>query len=120
MPAVQVDGQDVVAVYEAAGEAISRARRGEGPSLIEAICYRFRGHFEGDPELYLPQGSKDNWKAKDPITILGNQLKAQGWLSEAEAEAIQAEITELVAEAESFARESAYPAPEEALEHVFA
>jgi TPP-dependent pyruvate/acetoin dehydrogenase alpha subunit len=120
MPAVQVDGQDVVAVYEAAGEAIRRARRGEGPSLIEAICHRFRGHFEGDPELYLPEGSKASWKDKDPITILGDQLKAQGWLTEAEAEGIQADMTGLVAEAESFARESPYPAPEEALDHVFA
>jgi pyruvate dehydrogenase E1 component alpha subunit len=120
IPAVQVDGQDVTAVYEAAGEAIARARRGEGPSLIEAICYRFRGHFEGDGEGYLQQGEKDSWKEKDPINILGVQLKAQGWLSDAEAQAIQDEMTALVAEAETFARQSAYPAPEEALQHVFA
>lgn len=120
IPAVQVDGQDVVAVYEAAGEAIARARRGEGPSLIEAICYRYRGHFEGDAEGYLQQGEKASWKEKDPINILGAQLKAQGWLSDAEAQAIQAEMTGLVAEAETFARESPYPAPEEALQHVFA
>jgi TPP-dependent pyruvate/acetoin dehydrogenase alpha subunit len=120
IPAVQVDGQDVGAVYEAAGEAIARARRGEGPSLIEAICYRFRGHFEGDAEGYLKQGEKAAWKEKDPITIFGAQLKAQGWLSEAEAQAIQDEMTALVAEAEGFARQSPYPAPQEALEHLFA
>jgi pyruvate dehydrogenase E1 component alpha subunit len=120
IPAVQVDGQDVVAVYEAAGEAIARARRGEGPSLIEAICYRFRGHFEGDGEGYLQQGEKASWKEKDPINILGAQLKAQGWLSDAEAQAIQDEMTTQVAEAETFARQSPYPAPEEALQHVFA
>ncbi|HMQ53169.1 MAG TPA: thiamine pyrophosphate-dependent dehydrogenase E1 component subunit alpha [Anaerolineae bacterium] len=120
IPAVQVDGQNAVAVYEAAREAIARARRGEGPSLIEAICYRFRGHFEGDAEGYLNEGEKADWKEKDPINILGSQMKEQGWLTEAEAEAIQAEMTELVAAAEKFARESPYPAPEEALEHVFA
>jgi pyruvate dehydrogenase E1 component alpha subunit len=107
-------------VYEAAQEAINRARRGEGPSLIEAICYRFRGHFEGDAEGYLGENEKTEWKEKDPINILGSQLKEQGWLTDAEAEAIQSEMTEMVAKAETFARESAYPAPEEALEHVFA
>ena len=120
IPSVQVDGQNAVAVYEAAKEAVDRARRGDGPSLIEAICYRFRGHFEGDAEGYLPQGIKDEWKEKDPITILGNQMKEQGWLSDADAEAIQAEMTEKVMAAEKFARESPYPAPEEALDHVFA
>jgi pyruvate dehydrogenase E1 component alpha subunit len=115
-----VDGQDVVAVYEAAEEAIGRARRGDGPSLIEAMCYRFRGHFEGDPEVYLKKGEKASWKDRDPINILGEQLKGQGWLTDAEAKAIQAEMTALVAEAETFARESPYPAPEEALERVFA
>ncbi len=120
IPAVQVDGQDVIAVYEAAQEAIGRARRGEGPSLIEALCYRYRGHFEGDAEGYLKEGEKAAWKEKDPINILGKQLKEQGWLSDEKASAIQAEMTTLVSEAETFARESPYPAPEEALEHVFA
>ncbi|MFN8487701.1 MAG: thiamine pyrophosphate-dependent dehydrogenase E1 component subunit alpha [Caldilineaceae bacterium] len=120
IPAVQVNGQDVTAVYEAAGEAIARARRGEGPSLIEAICYRYRGHFEGDAEGYLQAGEKASWKEKDPIQILGAQLKAQGWLSDAEAQTVQDEMTALVGAAERFARESPYPAPQEALENVFA
>lgn len=120
MPGVQVDGQDVIAVYEAAGEAIDRARRGEGPSIVEAICYRFRGHFEGDAEGYLGEDEKSNWKEKDPIEILGGQLREQGWFADADAEAIQAEMTEVVKAAETFARESPYPAPEEALDDVFA
>lgn len=120
IPGVQVNGQDVVAVYEAAGEAIMRARRGEGPSIVEAICYRFRGHFEGDAEGYLRQGEKAGWKDKDPIQILGAQMKAQGWLTTADADAIQAEMTALVRTAEQFARESPYPVAEEALEDVFA
>ncbi len=120
IPAAQVDGQDAVAVYETAGEAISRARRGDGPSLIEAICYRFRGHFEGDAEGYLKPGEKAEWKAKDPIHILGSQLRGQGWLTDEQADLIQAEMTQAVAEAETFARASPYPAPEDALQHVFA
>jgi len=120
IPAVQVDGQDAVAVYEAAGEAIARARRGEGPTLIEAICYRFRGHFEGDAEGYLGEDEKETWKEKDPVNILGDQLKEQGWLTDADAESIQAEMTDRVMAAEQFARESPYPAPEEALDHVYA
>lgn len=120
IPSVQIDGQDVIAVYEAAQEAIARARRGEGPSLIEALCYRYRGHFEGDAEGYLSAGEKEEWKKKDPINILGNQLKEQGWFSDEQAAAIQSEMSALVSEAEAFARESPYPAPEEALEHVFA
>jgi len=120
IPAVQVDGQDVMAVYEAAQEAIGRARRGEGPSMIEAVCHRFRGHFEGDPEHYLPEGEKARWKEKDPIHILGTQIKEQGWLTDADAEAVQSKMTALVADAETFARESSYPAPEEAFDDVFA
>jgi TPP-dependent pyruvate/acetoin dehydrogenase alpha subunit len=100
IPGVQVDGQDVAAVYEAAGEAIERARRGAGPSIIEAICYRFRGHFEGDAEGYLHAGEKQSWKEKDPIGILGDQLKGQGWLSDDEAEGVQAAMKRLVSEAE--------------------
>jgi len=120
IPAVQIDGQDVIAVYEAAGEAIARARRSEGPSLIEALCYRFRGHFEGDAEVYLSKGEKEAWKQKDPIVLLGEKMKAQGWLTDKDAASIQAAMAAEVAEAEKFARESPFPAPEEALEHVFA
>ena len=120
IPAVQIDGLDVVAVYEAAGEAIARARRGDGPSLIEAVCHRLRGHFEGDPELYLPKGAKDSWKAKDPLILFAAELKEQKWLSDADVQAITAEMADLVAKAESFARESQYPAGSAALENVFA
>jgi pyruvate dehydrogenase E1 component alpha subunit len=120
IPAVQIDGLDVMAVYEAAGEAIARARRGEGPSLIEAVCHRLRGHFEGDGEGYLPKGAKDAWKAKDPILLFGAELKERGLLTEAELKAINTEMTDQVAAAEAFARASEYPSGAEALENVFA
>ena len=76
--------------------------------------------FEDDAEGYLNEGEKAAWKEKDPINILGNQMKEQGWLSDADAETIQAEMTKRVAAAEKFARESPYPAPEEAVEKLFA
>ncbi len=120
IPGVLVDGMDVMAVYEAAGEAIARARRGEGPSIIEALCYRYRGHFEGDAEPYRTPEEVEEWKKKDPIPCFRQQLIDQGVLSEAEAEKIDEEIAAEVKEAEEFARNSPFPEPEEALEHVFA
>jgi len=118
-PGVLVDGMDVMAVYEAAGEAIARARRGEGPSLIECLCYRYRGHFEGDPQVYKPEGEEEEWRKKDPIPRFRAQLIEQGVLTEEEARKIDEEIAAAVAQAEKFARESPWPEPEEALQHVF-
>jgi pyruvate dehydrogenase E1 component alpha subunit len=120
IPGVLVDGMDVMAVYEAAGEAVERARRGEGPSLIEGLCYRYRGHFEGDPQAYKPEGEEEEWREKDPIPRFRKRLVGQGVLTEQDAAGIQEEITTAVEEAVTFAQESPYPEPEEALEHVFA
>ncbi|HKZ85155.1 MAG TPA: thiamine pyrophosphate-dependent dehydrogenase E1 component subunit alpha [Anaerolineae bacterium] len=120
IPGVLVDGMDVMAVYEASGEAVARARRGEGPSIIEALCYRYRGHFEGDAEPYRTPEEVAEWRKKDPIPKFHQQLLAQGVLAEAQANEIDAEIAAEVKAAEDFARTSPFPAPEEALEHVFA
>ncbi|MFQ5857694.1 MAG: thiamine pyrophosphate-dependent dehydrogenase E1 component subunit alpha [Anaerolineae bacterium] len=120
IPGVLVDGMDVMAVYEAAGEAIARARRGEGPSIIEALCYRYRGHFEGDAEPYRTPEEVEEWKQKDPIPRFREQLVDQGVLSEADADRIEEEITAEVKSAEEFARSSPFPEPQEALEHLFA
>jgi TPP-dependent pyruvate/acetoin dehydrogenase alpha subunit len=120
IPGVLLDGMDVMAVYEAAGEAIDRARRGEGPSLIECLCYRYRGHFEGDPQLYKPEGEEEEWRKKDPIPRFQEKLIEQGVLTEEDATKIQEGVKAAVEEAVTFARESPYPEPEEALQHVFA
>jgi TPP-dependent pyruvate/acetoin dehydrogenase alpha subunit len=120
VPGVLVDGMDVMAVYEAAGEAVRRARNGEGPSLIECLCYRYCGHFEGDPQLYKPEGEEDEWREKDPIPRFRHKLIEQGTLTEEEAAHIEKEVELAVDEATTFARESAYPEPEAALQHVFA
>ena len=79
MPGVEIDGQDVLAVYEAAGEAIARARAGDGPSLIECRTYRYVGHHEGDPGTgYRTQEEIEEWKKRDPILLFGQHLLRDG------------------------------------------
>ena len=117
---MRVADNDPYAIYEAAGEAIARARAGDGPSLIEVETYRLAGHFMGDAEGYRPEGEKDALFAKDPIPKMRAKMLAQGVASEAELDAIDAESAARVEAAITFARESADPAPEDALTAVFA
>src|SRR5579864_1519763 len=74
MPGVIVDGQDVLAVREVADAAIARARAGEGPTLVEAKTYRYRGHSRTDPAKYRAEGELERWQARDPINILAARL----------------------------------------------
>lgn len=119
IPGFVVDGNDVIAVYEAAGEAIQRARAGEGPALIECKTYRYRGHFEGDPMIYRTREEEEMWKAKDPIPRFEAKLKEMGILTDAQAREINERILAEVEEAVRFAEESPWPAPEEVLEDVY-
>lgn len=119
IPGVYVDGEDVIAVYEVAKEAVERARRSEGPSLIEVRVYRFRGHFEGDPQLYRPKEDLENSKAKDPIAKLEKDLIRRGLVTDSELAGLRKEVEEEVKSIVQFARESPYPEPEEALVNVF-
>jgi pyruvate dehydrogenase E1 component alpha subunit len=91
MPGVVVDGQDVVAVNEVIGAAIERARRGEGPTLVEAKTYRYSGHSRTDPAKYRPEGELDAWKGRDPIELLGAALLAAGLHREGEKDEIWAQ-----------------------------
>lgn len=118
VPGVRVGENDTLAVYEVAGAAIDRARRGEGPSLLEVKTDRYFGHFQGDPELYRPNDEVPGLKAKDPISRLKEQIVAQG-ASAAECDAAQQSAAKSVAEAIDFARQSAYPNAADALKHVF-
>jgi pyruvate dehydrogenase E1 component alpha subunit len=120
IPGVTVDGNDVLAVYEAVAEAVARARKGEGPTLVETKTYRYHGHFEGDPCNYQPEEEMAEWKKKDPIVRYRKQLIDMGVLTEEEATKIEQEIDQEIDEAVKFAEESPYPAPEEALEDVYA
>jgi TPP-dependent pyruvate/acetoin dehydrogenase alpha subunit len=120
MPGIKVAQNDAVAVYEAAAPAIARARAGQGPSLIEVKTDRYLGHFQGDPEVYRPKDEVANLRKNDPIPKLAAQLKNAGQLSEAEDAALVARAKQRVDAAFAFARASDYPAPQEALQHVFA
>jgi pyruvate dehydrogenase E1 component alpha subunit len=119
MPGVFVPGNDADAIFAAAGEAIARARAGEGPSLIEIETHRLAGHFMGDGETYRPAGEKQALLAKDPIPVYRQRLLDLGVLDEVGAAAIEERARGRVDAAVQFARDSAYPAPQEALEGVF-
>ena len=120
IPAVSIDGQDVMAVYEVAKEAIKRARNGKGPSLIETKTYRFRGHFEGDQTVYRTKKESDWWKEnKDPIIIFKKFLLEKNILSEDDCALIQKKEEEEVKEAVKFAESSPWPKKEDIVKDVF-
>lgn len=120
MPGIQVAENDAVAMFGAAGEAIARARRGEGPSLIEMQVDRYYGHFQGDPENYRPKGEVRGLKQRDPIRRLELQLLEQGLIDEGGTTFAREQAKQQVAEAIAFARASSYPEVAEAFKHVFA
>jgi pyruvate dehydrogenase E1 component alpha subunit len=119
MPGEVVDGMDVLAVRETVGRAVRSAREGKGPSLIEAKTYRFRGHFEGDQQVYRTQAEVDEWRKKDPIIRLRSTMVAQGVLTESDFEKMEAEAKAKVADAVKFAEASPSPTPSEYLEDVY-
>jgi len=120
IPGVVVDGNDVLAVYEATQKAVERARNDEGPTLIECKTYRHKGHSRVDPAKYRPKEEVEEWLTKDPIKRFKEKLLQTNTLTEAEIEQIEKEVSAEIEEAVKFAMESPYPAPEEALEDVYA
>ncbi|MGQ9500780.1 MAG: thiamine pyrophosphate-dependent dehydrogenase E1 component subunit alpha [Anaerolineae bacterium] len=120
MPGVVVDGNNVLAVYEASYEAVKRARMGEGPTLIECKTYRWRTHFEGEPDTYRPPEEVKAWMRREPIAPYRRHLIEQGIISADEAEALEQRIIAQVDEAVEFARSSPFPTPESALEDLWA
>lgn len=120
IPGVVVDGNDVLAVYEATQRAVERARKGEGPTLIECKTYRHKGHSRVDPAKYRPKEEVEEWLAKGPIKRFKEKLLQTNTLTEAEIQQIEKEVSAEIEEAVKFAMESPYPAPEEALEDVYA
>jgi TPP-dependent pyruvate/acetoin dehydrogenase alpha subunit len=117
-PGVTVDGMDVTAVYEATREAVERARKGAGPSLIEAKTYRFFGHSRGDPHFgpYRTEQELNKWKKRDPLILLEKSLK----MTKAEKKAHVDFMDKEMNEAAQFAENSPVAAPESALEDVYA
>src|SRR6266702_2832498 len=119
MPGVTVDGLDVFAVYEAASEAIARARRGEGPSLIECKTYRYHGHFEGDAVTYRTKEEEAAYHARDPIQSFRHTLVERGIATAEEIDAIDKKAQDSIDLAWEFGESAPYPAPEEALTDVY-
>jgi pyruvate dehydrogenase E1 component alpha subunit len=120
IPGVQVDGNDVVAVYEAASEAVDRARSGGGPTLIECNTYRTVGHHEGDPGTgYRTKAEVEEWKLRCPIKALRQKLLEAKTTTEETLRNTEEEVRRLIDEAVEFSRSSPQPSPETVLDYVF-
>ena len=121
MPGVIVDGMDVVAIHEAASEAVARARRGEGPSLVEAKTYRFFNH-HGVQNLGLKYRTDDEvaeWKQRDPIFSFEARLIEQGTATRDDIDAVWAELRADIETAIQFAEDSPVPTPDQLLVDVY-
>lgn len=122
MPGVTIDGNDVFAVYEAVYKAVRRARAGEGPTLIEAKTYRWRGHHEGDPnagERYRTKKEMEEWKKKCPILRLNKKMISERIATKKALEKIEKEITREIDAAVEYAYASEFPPLEEMYQDVF-
>jgi pyruvate dehydrogenase E1 component alpha subunit len=121
IPSQTVDGNDVLAVYEAVGKAVTRARKSLGPTLIECKTYRHHGHAQGAPQAYYRTKEEvEEWMKKDPIPRYRKLLFDMGILTEKDANKIDQTIAEEIEKAVNFAQTSPYPAPEETLADVYA
>ncbi|MFQ5967603.1 MAG: thiamine pyrophosphate-dependent dehydrogenase E1 component subunit alpha [Acidimicrobiia bacterium] len=116
---ILIDGNDADSVYEVAERTIARARRGEGPSLVEALTYRHGGHSRADPGKYRPDEEVEEWKARDPLILYRERLEALGVEGDALDE-IEQQVTEAVEKATDEARAGAPPGPDELATQVWA
>lgn len=120
MPGVTVDGMDVLAVYKAVGEAVERARNGQGPILLEFDTHRYYGHFQGDAQRYRIAGEDERARASDPIATYRKKALENGWLTEEVITRIEARVLADIDDAWVFGYESPMPDPSEALTDVYA
>ena len=119
MPGISVDGNDPLAVYEAAFEAVARARAGKGPTLIECKTYRQHGHFEGDPATYKPKEEQAAWMAKDPLPRFARFLIDNGVMSAEEVEAVDKKVAKEIEDAIAFAEAQPIPSLESSVVDVY-
>jgi pyruvate dehydrogenase E1 component alpha subunit len=119
IPSVQVDGMDVMAVFEAVKWGADWVREQSRPYLIEAVTYRFRGHSMADPGKYRPAAEVDLWKERDPIPAFAKRLMEEGIAGQAHLDGILAKAQEVVAEAVRFAEESPWPEDSEVFTDIF-
>ena len=120
MPGVIVDGMDPVAVNTAVAAAVARARAGEGPTLIEAMTYRFRGHYEGDPETYRSSDEVAEWVARDPLVMFPKRLIDEGVADEATIQSILDEVNDTIENAAQTALQASAPAPGRVRQYAYA
>lgn len=120
VPGESVDGNDALAVYEATRRAADHARAGGGPTLIEAVTYRMKGHAEHDAQAYVPKEELEEWKRRDPIERYARQLVASGIADTAQLAAIDRAISEELELDVAYAENSPLPAPQDALRDVYA
>jgi TPP-dependent pyruvate/acetoin dehydrogenase alpha subunit len=120
IPGVQVDGNDVLDVYKKSGEAIARARSGEGPTLLECLTYRWYGHHEGDPGTsYRTKEEIARWKASDPVQRLRDHALRSSLAKEEDFKRIDLEVERVIQDSADFAVASPQPDVSTALDHVF-
>ena len=119
MPGKTIDGNDVITIYREIGEAVRRARRGEGPTLVECKTYRHRGHSRSDPGNYRPKEEVERWLKRDPIRILEQTLLDRGISDETELRGIREAVASEIEEAVIFSENSPMPDPELAFRDVF-
>ena len=120
IPGRVVDGMDVLAVYQAAVEAVERARQGNGPTLLECKTYRYAGHSRGDPGGYRSTEEVQLWRARDPIPHMRTLLTKEFGLAEADVNSIEHACQSEVEDAVEFANKSPEPEKEDTYRHVFA
>ena len=120
MPGVTVDGNDIIAVYEAVSAAAERARAGDGPTLVESVTYRWKGHSKNDPGVYRTKEEVEYWKTLDPIQRFRNKLVSDGVVTEDEADAIDKAAAKAIDDAYTFAVNSPEPSVETIMEGVYA
>jgi pyruvate dehydrogenase E1 component alpha subunit len=119
IPGVTVDGMDIFAVDAAVRQALTRARSGGGPTLLECLTYRYYGQYEGDAQLYKPPEEVDFFRERDPLRLFRQRVVREGWLSASELDAIDAQVREEVEDALRFAESASFPAVEELLTDVY-
>lgn len=119
MPSYQVDGMTCETVHEAIAQAAARARKGEGPTLLEMKTYRYRGHSMSDPAKYRTKEEVEDYKNQDPIEKVRTTILEKKYATEADLETIEEKVKGLVEESVQFAEESPYPEPHELYEDVY-
>jgi TPP-dependent pyruvate/acetoin dehydrogenase alpha subunit len=119
MPSLAVDGQDIFAIYEATREAVARARRGEGPSFIEAQTYRYYGHFEGDTVLYRTKEEVEFYRSRDCLQRCRKTALEQGLVGEADLDAVDRRVKDTIEDAVRFAQESQLPNTDQTVTDVY-